>query len=122
MASSTSSAGAGETQTYTEMKGGDVEALGAHCQLEYCHVLDFLPFRCESCKGYETASSTFPLNHAKTVTVPTALTIALNMHTNAQKRENGHAIVLQTLPQLQYHRNPRFTIMINNVTRAPARL
>jgi hypothetical protein len=20
--------------------------------MEYCHVLDFLPFRCESCRGY----------------------------------------------------------------------
>jgi hypothetical protein len=39
-------------ESYTEMKGGDVEAVGAHCQMEYCHVLDFLPFRCQSCKGY----------------------------------------------------------------------
>lgn len=37
--------------SYTEMKG-EVEAIGAHCQLEYCNVLDFLPFRCESCKGH----------------------------------------------------------------------
>ncbi|KAG9386159.1 an1 zinc finger protein [Pyrenophora tritici-repentis] len=36
--------------SYTEMKG-EVEAIGAHCQMEYCHVLDFLPFRCESCQG-----------------------------------------------------------------------
>lgn len=33
------------------MKGGDVEDIGAHCQMAYCHVLDFLPFRCESCRG-----------------------------------------------------------------------
>ncbi|KAF1913444.1 hypothetical protein BDU57DRAFT_522345 [Ampelomyces quisqualis] len=38
-------------ESYTEMKGGDVEAVGSHCQMEYCHVLDFLPFRCESCRG-----------------------------------------------------------------------
>ena len=29
----------------------DLEAIGAHCQYTYCHQLDFLPFRCESCKG-----------------------------------------------------------------------
>lgn len=43
--------------SYTEMKTRDVESIGAHCQMEYCHVLDFLPFRCESCKG------TFCLDH-----------------------------------------------------------
>lgn len=40
-----------QPQSYVEMSRGDVEAIGAHCQLEYCHVLDFLPFRCQSCKG-----------------------------------------------------------------------
>ncbi|KAH7382368.1 AN1 zinc finger protein-like protein [Phaeosphaeria sp. MPI-PUGE-AT-0046c] len=39
------------SESFTAMKGGDVEAVGAHCQMEYCHVLDFLPFRCESCRG-----------------------------------------------------------------------
>ncbi|SLM40777.1 an1 zinc finger protein [Lasallia pustulata] len=29
----------------------EVEAIGAHCQYTYCNQLDFLPFRCESCKG-----------------------------------------------------------------------
>ena len=29
----------------------DLEAIGAHCQYTYCNQLDFLPFRCESCKG-----------------------------------------------------------------------
>ena len=37
-------------QSFTDMKG-DVESIGAHCQMPYCHVLDFLPFRCESCRG-----------------------------------------------------------------------
>lgn len=46
-----------QTQSYVEMARGDVEAIGAHCQLEYCHVLDFLPFKCQSCKG------TFCLDH-----------------------------------------------------------
>lgn len=41
-----------DTSSYVEMSKGDVEAIGAHCQLEYCHVLDFLPFKCQSCKGY----------------------------------------------------------------------
>lgn len=44
------------TESFTAMKGGDVEAVGAHCQMEYCHVLDFLPFRCESCRGYVCAT------------------------------------------------------------------
>ncbi|KAL9107180.1 MAG: hypothetical protein Q9227_007880 [Pyrenula ochraceoflavens] len=37
--------------------GADLDALGAHCQLPYCHVLDFLPFKCLSCQG------TFCLEH-----------------------------------------------------------
>ncbi|KAF2836110.1 hypothetical protein M501DRAFT_1019317 [Patellaria atrata CBS 101060] len=40
-----------EAQSYTSMSVGDVEAIGAHCQMAFCHQLDFLPFRCESCKG-----------------------------------------------------------------------
>jgi hypothetical protein len=39
-------------ESFTVMEGRDLEAIGAHCQMEYCHVLDFLPFRCESCRGY----------------------------------------------------------------------
>lgn len=35
----------------------DLESIGRHCQFTYCHQLDFLPFRCESCKG------TFCLEH-----------------------------------------------------------
>lgn len=37
--------------SYSQMATGDVEAIGAHCQMPFCHQLDFLPFRCESCKG-----------------------------------------------------------------------
>lgn len=40
------------TQSYTTMSYGDVEAIGSHCQMTFCHQLDFLPFKCESCKGY----------------------------------------------------------------------
>lgn len=37
--------------SYSTMSVGDVEAIGAHCQMVFCHQLDFLPFRCESCRG-----------------------------------------------------------------------
>ncbi|KAL8743181.1 MAG: hypothetical protein Q9190_004446 [Brigantiaea leucoxantha] len=37
-------------QSYTTMDK-DVEAIGSHCQFSYCNQLDFLPFRCESCRG-----------------------------------------------------------------------
>ena len=38
-------------ETFTKMSVGDVEAIGSHCQMPFCHQLDFLPFRCESCQG-----------------------------------------------------------------------
>nr|POE87875.1 an1-type zinc finger protein 1 [Quercus suber] len=38
-------------QSYSTMSVGEVEAIGAHCQAAFCHQLDFLPFRCESCQG-----------------------------------------------------------------------
>ena len=39
--------------TYTPMATttADIDAIGAHCQMPFCHQLDFLPFRCESCRG-----------------------------------------------------------------------
>lgn len=46
-----------ESESYSAMAVGDVEAVGAHCQLQYCHQLDFLPFKCGSCHG------TFCLDH-----------------------------------------------------------
>lgn len=39
-----------EPASYTAMDK-DVEAIGAHCQYSYCNQLDFLPFRCQSCRG-----------------------------------------------------------------------
>lgn len=39
-----------------KMSSGDVEAIGAHCQAEYCRQLDFLPFKCQSCKGCVSAA------------------------------------------------------------------
>ncbi|KAI9662955.1 MAG: hypothetical protein M1821_008002 [Bathelium mastoideum] len=40
-----------EEQTFTKMAAADVDAIGAHCEMPFCRQLDFLPFRCESCKG-----------------------------------------------------------------------
>ncbi|KAL2836503.1 hypothetical protein BJY01DRAFT_55116 [Aspergillus pseudoustus] len=47
------SKGTGETdpQSFTQMADRDLESIGRHCQFEYCNQLDFLPFRCESCRG-----------------------------------------------------------------------
>ncbi|KAL4803948.1 hypothetical protein BDV18DRAFT_33627 [Aspergillus unguis] len=43
--------GASESQSFTQMADKDLESIGCHCQYEYCNQLDFLPFRCESCRG-----------------------------------------------------------------------
>ncbi|KAL1962624.1 hypothetical protein VTN77DRAFT_9338 [Rasamsonia byssochlamydoides] len=43
--------------TKMEMADHDLEAIGRNCQYEFCRQLDFLPFRCESCRG------TFCLEH-----------------------------------------------------------
>lgn len=43
--------------SYTKMSVGDVEAIGAHCQMPFCRQLDFLPFKCESCKGCEKSQT-----------------------------------------------------------------
>ncbi|KAJ5273568.1 hypothetical protein N7478_008693 [Penicillium angulare] len=43
--------------SFTQMADTDLESIGRHCQFEYCGQLDFLPFRCESCR------STFCLDH-----------------------------------------------------------
>ncbi|EEP77792.1 conserved hypothetical protein [Uncinocarpus reesii 1704] len=45
-------------ESFTQMgPEHDLDAIGKHCQFEYCRQLDFLPFRCESCKN------TFCLDH-----------------------------------------------------------
>ena len=56
MASSSSAVPSSDFQTFNTMDK-DLEAIGAHCQYTYCNQLDFLPFRCESCKN------TFCLDH-----------------------------------------------------------
>lgn len=43
---------------------GDVQAIGAHCDVNTCHRLDFLPFKCESCKGYACPSPFLPRTYA----------------------------------------------------------
>lgn len=40
-----------EDSSFKMFEVGDVEAIGAHCGYEYCHQLDFLPFKCQSCGG-----------------------------------------------------------------------
>ena len=45
------SAPSDEPASYTAMDATDVDNIGAHCQMPYCGMLDFLPFRCESCHG-----------------------------------------------------------------------
>lgn len=37
-------------ESYTMLPDSDLEAIGSHCHYTYCNQLDFLPFRCESCK------------------------------------------------------------------------
>ena len=56
MASSSISSAPPEPQSFTTMDK-DLDSIGSHCQFTYCNQLDFLPFRCESCKG------TFCLDH-----------------------------------------------------------
>ncbi|KAL2866857.1 AN1-type zinc finger protein [Aspergillus lucknowensis] len=43
--------GDSDPQSFTQMADKDLESIGRHCQYEYCNQLDFLPFRCESCRG-----------------------------------------------------------------------
>ncbi|EPE28275.1 AN1-like Zinc finger [Glarea lozoyensis ATCC 20868] len=56
MASSSRSESPPES-SFTTMDEKDPTLIGAHCQYTYCNQLDFLPFRCESCRG------TFCLDH-----------------------------------------------------------
>ncbi|PQE30512.1 hypothetical protein CJF32_00010880 [Rutstroemia sp. NJR-2017a WRK4] len=46
-----------EEVSFSTMDEKDPTLIGVHCQYEYCNQLDFLPFRCESCRG------TFCLDH-----------------------------------------------------------
>src|ERR1700761_965141 len=50
MASSSTPPPASAEHSYSMIGDQDLEAIGAHCHYEYCNQLDFLPFRCESCK------------------------------------------------------------------------
>ncbi|KAI5795494.1 hypothetical protein DFH27DRAFT_565616 [Peziza echinospora] len=40
-----------DEQSYSEIRERDVGAIGKHCDIPSCHMLDFLPFKCESCNG-----------------------------------------------------------------------
>lgn len=52
-----SSASDPNEESFVKMDEKDPTLLGSHCQYTYCNQLDFLPFRCESCRG------TFCLDH-----------------------------------------------------------
>jgi hypothetical protein len=52
-----SSSDAPEETTFVKMDEKDPTLIGMHCQYAYCNTLDFLPFRCESCR------SVFCLDH-----------------------------------------------------------
>lgn len=55
--SSASHSDPAEETSFIKMDEKDPTLIGAHCQYAYCNQLDFLPFRCESCRG------TFCLEH-----------------------------------------------------------
>lgn len=57
MASSSRSESTDEIATFSKMDEKDPTLIGSHCQYTYCNQLDFLPFRCESCRN------TFCLDH-----------------------------------------------------------
>lgn len=38
------------------LRNADIPGIGSHCDVETCKQLDFLPFDCESCKGYVSRS------------------------------------------------------------------
>ncbi|KAH8593490.1 hypothetical protein B0O99DRAFT_688709 [Bisporella sp. PMI_857] len=46
-----------EETSFVKMDEKDPTLIGSHCQYSFCNQLDFLPFRCESCRG------TFCLDH-----------------------------------------------------------
>ncbi|PYH97449.1 hypothetical protein BO71DRAFT_373226 [Aspergillus ellipticus CBS 707.79] len=46
-----------QQQSHTTLPDADLDSIGRHCDLPYCNQLDFLPFRCSSCKR------TFCLDH-----------------------------------------------------------
>ncbi|KAL4812657.1 hypothetical protein BDW67DRAFT_121027 [Aspergillus spinulosporus] len=51
------SRGSGTSESFTQLADADLESIGRHCEYSYCNQLDFLPFRCMSCRG------TFCLDH-----------------------------------------------------------
>ena len=77
--------------TFTKMSVADVEAIGAHCQMAFCHQLDFLPFRCDSCQGC-VCQPDESQPHTVTdilITANFALTIERKPHTHVHTRASG---------------------------------
>ena len=73
------------SESYTMLETQDVEAIGAHCQMPFCHQLDFLPFRCDSCH------STYCLDHRSETShqCPKAGEWARNRRRNSVGRATG---------------------------------
>jgi hypothetical protein len=108
------------TASYTDMKG-DVEAIGSHCQMAYCHVLDFLPFRCESCKGF-VYRRTIVMPSLTSTAARFVSTIGQSTPTNAPKKANGHAKGTHEMPRpVPSPRNPPFTTTTSSATTRHAR-
>ena len=79
-------------ETFTAMHDSDdVDAIGAHCQFPYCHQLDFLPFRCDSC------GHTFCLDHRS----ETAHKCAQAGEWAKNRRKNSVGAAAGTLPAAQ---------------------
>lgn len=76
-----------------ELLEKDVEAIGEHCDISSCHRLDFLPFKCESCKGCILS----PHRPALLTTAgPTALIIAPRQPIYAPKKVYGQRSAAQS--------------------------
>jgi hypothetical protein len=108
------------TASYTDMKG-DVEAIGSHCQMAYCHVLDFLPFRCESCKAFVYRRTSVMPQLTSTAARFVSIT-GQNTPTNVPKKANGHAKGTHEMSQLAPSpRNPPSTTTTSSATTRHAR-
>lgn len=92
-----------EPASYTKMSQGDVEAIGAHCAMEYCHVLDLLP------------SNAFP---ARKCTVSTT---GPRLPTNVPTKELRRRREPESPRTSPSKRNPRYTTMTSNVALPLAR-
>jgi len=105
-----------ETETFTQMDlDRDLESIGRHCQMDYCHQLDFLPFRCDSCHG------TFCLDHRSETAHKCAHAgaWAANRHKNSIGRPNstsGFTTLKPTISTATQCSDPKCKTFINTLT------